>query len=273
MAAEVGAFAFQEPTSETGVLNVHFHAPAGWRADGPILIVMHGYKRNAETYRHDWQHAADELGALLLTPEFDKEGYPTPRAYEVGAMRTHDRKSWMPPDLWTWSAVERAFDAAKARFGATRNTYWLYGHSAGGQFVHRLALYQEGARAEHIIAANAGAYSAIDDQRFPYGLGQNGPPVDVPAFLAKRITLLLGQKDRNTTAKVLLRSPEAMIQGPHRLARGRFFYQAGLRAAASLDVPINWRIVEAPDVGHSNRSLAPIAGRLFGAEASVDDKA
>lgn len=275
MALETGTFAFQEPTSETGLLNVHFHAPAGWSEDGPVLMVMHGYKRNAETYRHDWRDVAEDLGALLLTPEFDHQGYPTPRAYEVGAMRTPDRKSWMPPELWTWSAVERAFDAAKARFGARRDSYWLYGHSAGGQFVHRLALYQDDSRAEHIVAANAGAYSAVDEQRFPYGLGHNGPEADVRRFLAQRITILLGQKDRNTKGKVLLRSPEALIQGPHRLARGRFFYQSGLRAAAALDAPCNWRIVEAPHSGHSNRVLAPVAGQIFAAAAaqSVDNEA
>lgn len=263
MAAESGVFAFQEPASETGMMDVHFHAPATWASDGPVLIALHGYKRNAETYCYDWKPVAERLGALLLAPEFDQSGFPSPRAYEVGAMRTPDRKSFTDPDLWSWGAVERAFDAARMRFGATRETYWLYGHSAGGQFVHRLALYQKDARFEHAIAANAGAYSAIDGQRFPYGLGANSPESDVDAFLGRRLTILLGQKDRNTTAKVLLRSPEALIQGPHRLARGRFFYQTGQKAAADRGVPFNWRIVEAPHAGHSNRALAPVAGELF----------
>jgi len=266
MAAESGVFAFPEPASETGRMDVHFHAPANWTQDGPILIACHGYKRNAETYAYDWRPVAEAHGALLLAPEFDHGGFPTPRAYEVGAMRTPDRKAFMPRDAWSWGAVERAFDAARQRFGATRETYWLYGHSAGGQFVHRLALYQENPRFSHAIAANAGAYSATDDARFPYGLGQNGPKGDVRAFLGRRLTLLLGQKDRNTTAKVLLKSPEALVQGPHRLARGRYFYQTGRSTAARLGAPFNWRIVEAPTAGHSNRALAPIAGRLFAAE-------
>lgn len=263
MAAEHGVFTFQEPSSETGMMDVHFHRPDGWATDGPVLIALHGYKRNAETYCYDWKPVAEDIGALLLAPEFDQSGFPSPRAYEVGAMRTPDRKSFMPEEQWSWGAVERAFDAGRARFGAARETYWLYGHSAGGQFVHRLALYQRNARFSHAIAANAGAYSAVDDQRFPYGLGANSPEADVEAFLGRRLTILLGQKDRNRTAKVLLRSPEALIQGPHRLARGRFFYQSGRKAAAARDAAFNWRIVEAPHAGHSNRALAPVAGRLF----------
>ena len=260
---ETGVFAYPEPVSETGLMNVHFHAPATWRRAGPVLIVLHGYKRNAETYAHDWRDVADDLDALLLAPEFDHAGFPTPRAYEVGAMRTPDRKGFLAKDQWSYGAVERAFDAARDRFGAERQSYWLYGHSAGGQFVQRLALYLEDARFSHVIAANAGAYSATDDGRFPYGLGAQHPGADVWRFLARPITVLLGQKDRNTTAKVLLRSPEALRQGPHRLARGRYFYQTGRQTAAAMAAPFGWRIVEAPDAGHSNRQLAPIAGRIF----------
>lgn len=263
MASETGVFAFPETASETGRMDVHFHVPAAWRADGPVLIALHGYKRNADQYCYDWRPVADEIGALLLAPEFDKAGFPTPRSYEVGAMRTPDRRAFLPPEDWSWGAVERVFDAGRQRFGATREKYWLYGHSAGGQFVHRMALYQADARFSHAIAANAGAYSAIDDARFPYGLGQNGPSVDVERFLGRRLTVLLGHKDRKNTAKVFLRSPEANRQGPHRLGRGRYFYQSGKRAAAELGTPFRWRIVEAPDVGHSNRGLAPIAGNLF----------
>ena len=267
MASESGIFTAQEPASETGMIDVHFHVPANWSSDGPVLIAMHGYKRNAETYAYDWRPVADDLGALLLAPEFDQSGFPSPRAYEVGAMRTPDRKSFMPREQWSFTAVDRVFDAGSARFGATRETYWLYGHSAGGQFVSRLPLYCPEMRASHIVAANAGAYSATDEARFPYGLGALHPEADVKAFLARKMTILLGQKDRNRTAKVLLRSPEAMLQGPHRLARGRYFYQTGRRSAENLSFDFNWRIVEASDAGHSNRLLAPVAGRLFAASA------
>jgi pimeloyl-ACP methyl ester carboxylesterase len=263
LTSKTGIFVFQEPVSETELMNVHFHRPDTWLTDGPVLIVLHGYKRNADTYLSDWKLQAESLNALLICPEFGKDGFPTPREYEVGRMRTPDRRAFLPREEWNWNVIERAFDAACQRFGATRNDYWLYGHSAGGQFVHRLALYCPEARASHIIAANAGAYSAIDDQRFPYGVGQNGPDADIRAFLSRRITVLLGHKDRKTKGGVLLRSPEAMIQGPHRLARGRFFFQSGKAASAKLKIPFNWRLVEAYDVGHSNRLLAPLAAKLF----------
>lgn len=262
-AAETGVFEFLEPASETGRMAVYFHCPAEWPADGPVLIALHGYKRNAEDYRNDWRDVAEDRGALLLAPAFDETGFPGPRAYEVGGMRTPDRRSFLSQDLWSYQAVERAFDAARARFGAERNNYWLYGHSAGGQFVHRLALFLPEARFSHAIAANAGAYTAPDDARFPYGMGEGAPDIDLKRFVSRPLTMLLGQKDRITTGKVLLKSPEAARQGPHRLARGRFFYQSGKTLAGVQSAPFGWRIVEAPHAGHSNRLLAPVAGRLF----------
>lgn len=265
MTSETGIYLFDEPVSATGNMRVHFHRASSWSSDGPVLIVLHGYKRNADTYLCDWKLEAERLNALLLCPEFDKGGFPTPREYEVGRMRTPDRRAFLPREEWNWGAIERAFDAARKRFGVSQDSYWLYGHSAGGQFVHRFALYCPESRASHIIAANAGAYSALDDQRFPYGIGQNGPATDLPAFLSRRITVLLGHKDRKTKGGVLLRSPEALVQGPHRLARGRFFFQSGKAMAAKLDVPFNWHLVEAHDIGHSNRLLAPVAAHLFAA--------
>jgi poly(3-hydroxybutyrate) depolymerase len=261
--AETGVFDFAEPASETGRMSLYFHCPADWQNDGPILIALHGYKRNAEDYRNDWKAVADHCKALLLAPAFDEIGFPGPRAYEVGGMRTPDRKSYLPRDMWSYQAVERAFDAGRKSFGAKRNNYWLYGHSAGGQFVHRLALFLPEARFSHAIAANAGAYTAPDGARFPYGLGHGAPEIDMDRFLARPLTMLLGQKDRNATAKVLLKSPEATLQGPHRLARGRFFYQSGKAVADAAGLSFGWRIVEAPHAGHSNRLLAPVAGQLF----------
>ena len=74
--AETGVFDFAEPASETGRMSLYFHCPADWQNDGPILIALHGYKRNAEDYRNDWKAVADHCKALLLAPAFDEIGFP-----------------------------------------------------------------------------------------------------------------------------------------------------------------------------------------------------
>lgn len=255
-------FSIQDPASEPDHdVRVFAHKPESYTPDSPILIVLHGYKRNADRYRDDWVPHAESLGALLLAPEFSQAAFPGPRAYEVGNMRTVDRRSFLPQERWSYGLVERLFDYVREATGTTREGYWLYGHSAGGQFVHRLALFQENARFEVAIAANAGAYTlARPGERFPYGLDRfpDLEAVQERAFLRK-LVVMVGEKDTDVTNAMLLRSEEAMRQGPHRHARGIYFHADAEAEARRMMLPFRWQVVSVPDVGHSNRGMARAA--------------
>jgi len=259
-------FTFTDPAAEPGEeVRVFTWSPPEFQPDSPILIALHGYKRNAEQYRDDWQPHAEALGALLLAPEFSQTGFPGPRAYEVGNMRTPDRRHFLPRERWSYGLIERLFDRVRAMTGSRREGYWLYGHSAGAQFVHRLALFQEKARFEVAIAANAGAYTlARPGERFPYGLDRIPDLENVQEQgLSRPLVVMVGEKDTNTTNAMLLRSEEAMRQGPHRHARGVYFFEDARREAARMQLPFAWRLVIVPDVGHSNRGMARVAASWF----------
>src|SRR5271155_4121645 len=47
----------------------------------------------------------------------------------------------------------------EGQFQFTSKTYYLYGHSAGGQFAHRLVLFMPNARYQRVVAANPGYYT------------------------------------------------------------------------------------------------------------------
>jgi poly(3-hydroxybutyrate) depolymerase len=256
------AFAIDDPAAEPGQpVAVFAWRPESFRPDSPILIALHGYKRNAEQYRDDWQPHAERLGALLLAPEFSQTAFPGPRAYEVGNMRTPDRRSFLPPERWSFGLIERLFDQVRDMTGSQRPGYWLYGHSAGGQFVHRAAIFLETARFEVAIAANAGAYTLPRaGERFPYGLDRIPDLEEVQIRSFRRPLLVMaGEKDTDVTNAMLLRSEEAMRQGPHRHARGLFFHEDAKREAARLKLPFRWQMVSVPGVGHSNRGMARAA--------------
>ena len=256
------SFDIADSAAEAGVpVRVFCHRPEAYSPASPILIALHGYKRNAETYCKDWTPHAEALGALLLAPEFSQQAFPGPRAYEVGNMRTPDRRSYLPEERWSYGLIERLFGQVKDMTGATRDGYWLYGHSAGGQFVHRLALFQQDARFEVAIAANAGAYTlARPGERFPYGLDRfpDLEAVQERAF-PRRLVVMVGEKDTDVTNAMLLRSEEAMRQGPHRHARGLYFHADAEAEAKRMMLPFNWEVVSVPDVGHSNRGMARAA--------------
>ena len=255
----------RRPTEGDVAVRTHIWRPAAWRPADPVLIVLHGYKRNAADYRDVWAEHAERHRVLVAAPEFDREQFPGPREYEVGNMRTPDRRAFLPEADWSFGVVESAFDAARAWSGAEAERYFLYGHSAGGQFVHRMALFQPEARIEAAVAANAGAYTVPrEEERYPYGLtGYRMGDEALAAAFSVRLTVLLGEEDTVTDAPMLLKSPEAMAQGPHRFARGRYFYAAGQDMARLLPAPFAWELHTAPGVGHDNAGMARRAADLM----------
>ncbi|MFN4087473.1 MAG: alpha/beta hydrolase [Alphaproteobacteria bacterium] len=249
--------------SEMVRLPVPTWRPAGHREDMPVLIVVHGVARNAATYRDAWIEAAGEAGALLLAPEFSRDVFPTPREFEVGRMRDGERRP-LPRAEWSYLAIEAVFDAARAALGLSTTHYRLYGHSAGAQFVHRMVTFVPDARIASAVAANAGCYTMPwPQERFPYGLGEMAGEADLAAAFARPLGILLGERDDDPDHGQLLKSPEAMRQGPHRLARGLHYFERARETAAGLGLPFAWRLRTVPDVGHSNRRLAAHAARFL----------
>ena len=257
-----GPASFTYPHRRDGAvvpLTVWTWVPESFTPDSPILIVMHGVKRNATDYRDAWAPHAERYGALLAAPEFDGKGFPTPRQYEVGNMRDRDRRP-LPPEEWTYGTMDAVFAQLVALTGSRRTGYGLFGHSAGAQLVHRMLTFHPCDRVERAVAANAGCYTMpAMEERFPYGLGEMAPHADVARLLAKPLTILLGEEDCDPDSPMLLKSPEAMRQGPHRFARGQAYFREGEALAAKLGVPFGWRLVTVPGVGHSNKKLAPYA--------------
>lgn len=241
-------------------LTLWYHLPAGATPDSPVLFVIHGVGRNAEDYLNDWIEHAERQPCLLIAPEFSKEEFPGEAAFNSGNL--FDAAGQLRPrDAWSYSMIEPAFDAVRARFGSRRADYLLYGHSAGAQFVQRFLLFVPGARVARAVAANAGWYLLPDPAlAFPYGLA--GTPADEPALrtaFARDLTVLLGDADTDAAHPALRHTPEADAQGLHRFARGQYYFAHARDRAALLQTPFHWHLAVAPGIAHSNKGMAPFA--------------
>lgn len=248
-------------------ITVRYHMPDGYTPDTPIVFVMHGASRTGQRYFEDWEPHAVTHGFLLVVPEFDADNYPGSQWYNLGnvfpdpdAAGAHN-----PESAWTFTAIEHLFDAVRTASGSTRTTFRIFGHSAGSQFVHRLLMTRPGAPVERAVAANAGWYTLPDDDTaWPYGLGGSGFEVaGLAALLQLPVTVLLGDADTVTTARSLRRTPEAMLQGPHRFTRGHTFHATAQSAAETLGVPFAWALDTVPGAGHSNALMAPRAAAIL----------
>ena len=230
----------------------------------PVVVVMPGASRDGPRYFGDWRPEAERLGFFLLVPEFSVDEYPGNRWYNLGNM-FDDQGAPVPDSLWTFTAVEHLFDHAKQLTGGLQPAFRIYGHSAGGQFVHRFLFFRPQAPVEVAVAANAGWYTMPqEDVGFPYGLGSSGiEEAGLASAFSKPTVILLGDQDVDQTQENLRRTPEAMVQGRHRFERGHTFWAAVREAAARIDAPLAWSLDTVPGAHHSNALMAPKAARLL----------
>ena len=227
------------------------------------MFVIHGNARNAKEYCFAWVESAQKYNFLVVCPELDALQFPTSEEFQLGGIFSNDQL--VDSTKWSFNYIEEIFAYLKSKNATSSDTYGIYGHSAGSQFTHRLALFTESKNASIFIAANAGWYTTVDfDETFPYGL--KNAPIDENKLLEKfkyPMTILLGENDTDPNASSLRKTEEAMRQGIHRFERGNYFYNMAKDKAGELGVTFNWKIQTVPNVGHSNSEMAPTAAQIF----------
>lgn len=255
-----GKFEFQ---AGERTLEVFTYRPATARQES-LLVVIHGMNRNADDYRDNAKALADQLNALVIAPRFDTNQFPSEAFQRGGVTR---QGAVQPQESWTFSFIPKLVEEVRRREGREEMEYDLIGHSAGGQFLTRMAAFLPG-KARHIVAGNPGSH-LFPTRDFPFQYGFGGLPAElgddeaVRRYLAAPLTFLLG--DADTGNNNLDVSTTAMKQGPTRIARGRECFRLGETLAAARGWAFNWRKIEVPGVGHDSRKLFadPLVLRAF----------
>ncbi len=240
---------------------LYYSLPGRLASDSPVLFVCHGVKRNPEKYLKEWREYAAELGAVLVAPGFLPEAFP----YNQGRVVAPDKKTLNLPSTWTFNVIELAFSHIKAKFGLNSEKYMIYGHSAGGQFVHRLMILLPRCSAGLAIAANPGSLAFLSsNDRYPYGMpALPDAESQLRNALERPLVLLLGKEDTDPNHKYLENSSLAKKQGAFRLERGRNFFADAQNFALQHKINFQWQKREVDGVAHSNRGMAKAAFALF----------
>lgn len=258
------AIPFTDPQNPDRPLTLHTYRPAAHTPDKPVVLVQHGMLRNGDEYRDFWIPAADRHGLLIVATTFSNEAYAEPERYNNGLVFAEDG-SVRPRQSWTYGALATVFAAVRATGVTSRDKAHLFGHSAGGQFTHRLLSTQNATFLEAAIAGNPGWYSLPTlDKPFPEGLGGIGlARADVERLLAFPLTILAGDQDIATDEPSLPQNPEALAQGPHRFARAHNYFEFGRREAERLGVPFGWTLQPVPGIGHDGEAMSAVAASLW----------
>lgn len=230
----------------------YYYSPNFARDSRKVVFAMHGSGRNAGGAIRRWRTYADEHGALIIAPEFSKEHYPKAREYNRGNVRDENGEMRSRAD-WTFATIEEIFDLIRKAIPEAPRHYSIQGHSAGGQFVHRMVLLTSNYRIETAVAANPGWYLLPDENyRYPCGI-MNLPrqEVDLAAAYASKLVITLGTEDNDPNARLLNHGACAEMQGTNRYDRGCFFYAFAREDAPNRGFAFNWKLVEVPGVGHN----------------------
>jgi hypothetical protein len=115
--------------------------PQGHDPDKPVVIVQHGMSRNGAEYYEAWVPAAERHGLLIVAITFSKDAWPDAVTYNNGHVLAEDG-SFRPRECWSQAIPGRVFALLREAGVTRRDKTYLWGHSAGGQFVHRLLATQ-----------------------------------------------------------------------------------------------------------------------------------
>jgi hypothetical protein len=260
-----GSFTFVDERGHASrPLTVYTYLPEGLKPDAArIVFVMHGVSKNASGHRNVWIEPADRYRFLVIAPRFDAENWGR-GAYSYSSVVGRDGTRY-DPSLWSYSVIEHLFDALKQATGNTSERYFIYGHSEGGQFVHRLVLFLPDARYAKAVAANPGWYTMPTfAAAFPYGLG-NSPATEssLGKSLGRDFVLLLGDRDNDPNHRSLRRTPQAMAQGKTRFERGHSYMNEARMRAAELKTPLRWDMQVVPGAAHQNSAMSRAAAAVL----------
>lgn len=241
-------------------------------------------------YRDNWRLHAEKYNTLILSPSYSEKDYDY-AAYHLSGILTSvtftnfttaetsgrvNKYFVQDQDLlkgeatkaeaWIFNDFDRLFEQVANATQSTQQQYDIFGHSAGGQILSRMALFQPKSKANRIIAANAGSYTLPSvDSDFPLGLGETEfQKTSLKQVFSTKLTLLIGAQDNEfETRGTLLHTPTLDKRGLGRLSRGKYFYSASKAQARRLNAEFNWQLHIADGIGHESKKIADVAAKLL----------
>lgn len=252
----VATFTAYKPYAKMPI-DVHYFIPDDADSSSmPVLMVLQGADRGWTYLMETWRQEAQKYRFIVLIPDFTKEIFPLREYQEMGVF---DEKGKLHKPKRTASVLpDKIFEWFRQEIGGQQQHYSLYGHSAGGQFVHRALLLHDSPYVDRAVVGSPGWYTFpdIEHSHYPYGVA------DIPYVKERDIRRFLAQKafvqvsDGDTVRESFLRkTPEAEQQGRNREDRGRNFFAYIEQTAQRLGMEHNWQLVCEHDVAHHSQGM------------------
>lgn len=140
-----------------------------------FLVLIHGTppknetaESNAHYYATSWINFAEDRGFILIVPTFNQEDFSSRRGDHAmsGYRGLFGRE--IGADEW----VLRLVEAHQQAFGSNSEKFYLYGHSAGGQFTGRFLVSHPESVKKAVISSAATYPQPSIEVAWPFGMGE-----------------------------------------------------------------------------------------------------
>ncbi|MCH9691431.1 MAG: hypothetical protein K0U59_05115 [Gammaproteobacteria bacterium] len=254
-------------------IEIYYHLPLSYNKKTKVLMVLPGAGRNGWDYRDAWVDASEKFNILILSPSYSEKSYPRFWNYNLARMLDDvkinkdktDIESYTiinDPKEWIFDDFDRFFSISVSKFNLSAEKYDMFGHSAGGQVLHRFTLFDSNNKSHRIVSDNSGWYTIPNfDENFPYGLKSGMSTLgNIGSAFKSKLTIFLGELDNeHETRGHLVRSPQVDIQGTSRLSRGKYFYKVAQNLANKTSLEFNWSLHIVQGVGHDYKNMSKAA--------------
>jgi hypothetical protein len=237
--------------------------PTGYSSSSKFIMAMCGINRDASGIASYWVSFANTNNYVIVAPEFNSTNWSSD-AYILGNMFTGSDGTGTlnAKTRWSFNIVEQMHKELYVNCGLSDSTYEMWGHSAGAQFVHRLAFFLPDNLITRYIAGNAGWYTCPDlTVTFPWGAYNtqlNLAQSDLVTYTNRKLVIMRGTADTVRDA-ALNTDAQSDAQGLNRYTRAAYFYNSGKTVNSSL----SWKMVDVQGVGHDDQKMAVAGGKYI----------
>ena len=161
-----GSFTIEGGFEKSDSITIHYFKPKDFNTSSKVIYVIPGGGRNGDDYRDSWVKKAEEYNILVLSPEYKEKYYPEFWNYNLAGMykdvkinkeRTaiESFKISDNPNEWIFNDFDRVFETVKKELELKIDKYDMFGHSAGGQLLHRFAIFHPNNKACLLYTSDA----------------------------------------------------------------------------------------------------------------------
>jgi pimeloyl-ACP methyl ester carboxylesterase len=221
---------------------------------------------NAQYYMTNWIDFAQKHGYILIAPAFNQEDFSSRRGDHAlsGYRGLFGRE--IGADEW----VLRLVKAYQRALGLANEQFYLYGHSAGGQFTGRFLVTHPETVKKAVITSAATYPQPTTEVAWPFGMGELHTDIEWDTDTLKHVdivpdkqkwlaatqiplTVIVGLNDTAELSSSLI--PGQKGKNRYVIARNWIQDMAAFAEANGLESHFNLEII--PGQGHSMIGLMP----------------